>query len=91
MTTRINSKGQVEVINETFAEAFETLNDILQELGEKPVSENVARNDFAIEGGETNAQLQEWARDYSSELASDEAEYRAKMRYDNSLPMEDEY
>jgi len=75
------TNGQVVVINETFAESFEAFNDMLTELGQPVISEKVAKSDFGIMGGETNAELQEWANDYASEVHTEAAADKQAWRY----------
>lgn len=68
--------------NTTFQDAFETFNEILEELGQEPISENTARNDFGIIGGETDAELYEWARDYASEIHTEICASKNAWRYE---------
>lgn len=76
----VNNNGKLEVINETFSEALDTLNYYLEEGGAHPISEKEAAQDWGIVGGETNAQLMEWANDYLSECHSERcAEKRAYL------------
>ena len=73
--------GKTVVINETFAESFEVFNELLAELGQPAISENTASKDFGIIGGETNVQLQEWARDYASECHTEACAARNEYHY----------
>ena len=57
--------GGVVVINETFDESLETFNYYLSELGMEQMDRDEAKD--WIKGGETNAQLKEWAGDIASE------------------------
>lgn len=68
---------------QSFAESFEVFNEILADFGQPPISENTARHDFSIRGGETIKQLDEWARDYVSECATDTAAANQEWRYVN--------
>lgn len=67
--------------NETFAESLETFNYFLSELGIDPISENVARADFGIQGGETDAELDGWARDYASDCHTEQCVAKNEWRY----------
>lgn len=60
-----NRNGKVVVVNETFDESLITFNEILEELGEKPVDAKEAKD--WIKGGETNAELDEIAKDLLNE------------------------
>ena len=73
--------GKVAVINETFEDSLETFNYFLSEVGQPAVNEKTARMDFGIVGGETNAELQEWARDYASECHTEKCESKNQWRY----------
>ena len=71
--------GKVVVINETREEAIETFNDYLEEFGCKHLSEKELI-DWNIRGGESNAQLREWAHDYASEMHTEQCEEKRNKR-----------
>jgi uncharacterized protein (UPF0210 family) len=73
--------NQIVIINETFKESFETFNELLEEYGVPTISEKVAIQDFGIIGGETNAELSEWASDYVSELHTEKCAAKHEWRY----------
>ncbi len=74
--------GKVVVINETFKESFETLNELLAEKQMPPLSENEARREWNIVGGETNAELQEWVNDFVSEIHTEKCAAKDAWRYE---------
>lgn len=67
--------------NLTFEESLETFNSFLEEMGETHLSETEAR-DWGIEGGETNAQLREWAGDLVSEIQTEKCAEKDAWRYE---------
>ena len=67
--------------NLTFEESLETFNSFLEEMGEAHLSESEVR-DFGIQGGETNAQLEEWARDFVSEIQTEKCAEKDAWRYE---------
>jgi hypothetical protein len=73
--------NRVVVINETFQESFEAFNEILAEYGAAPIPEKDARLEFGIVGGETNAELSEWASDYVSEMHTEKCAAKNEWRY----------
>jgi len=61
-----------------------TLNEMLNSYGIENLSPRELR-DFDLQGGETNAQLDEMARDYASDIASERAEHAAFKRCPQSV------
>jgi len=72
--------GKVAIINETKEEAVETFKDYLSEFGIESISEKHLK-EFAIEGGETNSQLREYASDYASEIHTEMCESKHHYKY----------
>ena len=83
MTTVTNSLGKVEVINETQLESLQTIKEMFAELGVQAPSDRELISDWGIKGGETNAQLNEWAKDYASEIHTEKCAARSQWRYEN--------
>ncbi len=75
--------GKTVVINETQGEAIQTLNDIIEEYHKPPVTAQQSTTDWGIKGGETNAELYEWVREYISDCESDAAEPLDLGYYEN--------
>lgn len=73
--------GRIEIINETRHESIETLNHFFDEFGIKHLNESKLQN-WGIIGGETNAQLREWASDYASEMHSEKCAAKNAWRYE---------
>ena len=73
--------GNVVVINETREESIETLNSYFEDMGVEPLSEKELK-DWNIVGGETNSELQNWVKDYVSELHTNECENKNAYRYE---------
>lgn len=73
--------GNVVVINETREEAIETLNSYFEDMGVEPLSEKELK-DWNIVGGETNSELQNWVKDYVSELHTNKCENKNAYRYE---------
>lgn len=65
------------MINETKEDAIRTLRELLSERGIELSDGEV--EDFGIKGGETNAELDEMAHDYWSDLRSDIAESKNRQ------------
>lgn len=78
----VNLNGKIDVINETREESIETLNYYLEEKGIEPLTESELR-DWDIRGGETNAQLNEWAIALANDLHTEKCESKNAWRYEH--------
>jgi hypothetical protein len=73
--------GEIQIINETREEAIQTFNDYLEELNVEPLTPSELI-DWHIQGGETNSQLRQLARDYASEFHTEKCASRNSWRYE---------
>ena len=64
-----------------FNEAFEFINELLEESGHEPLTEKFAREDWNIQGGETIVELLEFANDYMSEIHTERCCAKNEWRY----------
>jgi hypothetical protein len=55
-----------------FNEAFEFINELLEDSGHELLTERFAREDCNIQGGETTAELLEFANGYMSEISTEQ-------------------
>jgi len=76
----VNVNDKIDVINETREESIETLNYYLEEKGIEPLTESELRG-WDIRGGETNAQLYEWAISLANDLQTEKCESKNAWRY----------
>lgn len=67
--------------NEARQESITILHDIFDSMGMKRLTEQELR-DWHISGGETYAQLQEWANDYANDLHTERCEEKNAWRYE---------
>lgn len=64
-----------------FQESFDIINDLLQEKGFSPLTENEARIDWSIVGGEDVHELETMVKDFASEAASERCAEKNAWRY----------
>lgn len=70
------------MVNVTKQDAELTLVELLICAGITGITKNMVK-DFELQGGETNAQIQEYVNDYVSELHTEKCEAKQAWRYEH--------